>query len=347
MRVVCGLLTVVLLGCTGGEAGPFPTALQTTLDDWRTSNGVVGVTAALLSGRRGQVTLAGGSAELDPVRPMQPDTRFYVGSIAKTFTAAAVVQLVEAGALRFDDTLDQWFPDFPHADHITLQQMLNHTSGVVEYFNPSSPFVMLLLQDLQRSWTTDEVLTHVAQLKPTSDPGLGYGYSNANYLLLGRILERTTGRSLSSELERRFFAEHGLGATILVDGPSPSAKGKLTAMLSAAWAAGALVSNASDLATWVRALYGGNVLSETGRAAMLTPGSFPGKSGERYGLGVQFFETSAGQAVGHAGNLPGFASLTVYVLDRDIAVSVMSNDERAEVLLADLIDDLLNTALGN
>ena len=106
--------------------------LQTSLDDWRETNEIVGVTLAVYAPEQGTIELASGQSDVESGTEMSPDNRLYAGSVTKSFVAAATLQLVEGGELSLDDTLDQWYPDFPNANQITIRQMLNMTSGTFD-----------------------------------------------------------------------------------------------------------------------------------------------------------------------------------------------------------------------
>jgi len=321
--------------------------LQAALDGWREIRDVTGVTLAVYAPGHGAVELASGLSNRFLGTPMAPGDRVYAGSVAKTFVAAAVLQLVEEGAVSLDARLRQWFPDFPGADVITVEALLNHTSGIPDYYD-SRALVEELHEEPRRVWAPQRILDEVAGLEPMFTPGEDCHYSNTNYLFLGRIVEAVTGNALEVELRRRFFDPLGLEETYLAvaeevpggvvpgytevdgvrrrDGPGVST-------LSGAWASGALVSTAGDLVRWGRAVYGGDVLAETSREAMTTAGPYPervaasaGSRGSRYGLGTTLWQTLAGQAVGHGGAILSFTSVTVYVPGRDIGVAAVANE---------------------
>jgi D-alanyl-D-alanine carboxypeptidase len=125
------------------------------------------------------------------------NSRFRAGSITKTFVSTVVLQLVDAGRLRLDDTVETWLPGVvPGGDHVTVRHLLNHTSGLYDYlhtvpFPPSQEFV----DNRWRTWTPEELIARAVANPPTFEPpGSAFAYSNTNYTLLGRIIEKITHR---------------------------------------------------------------------------------------------------------------------------------------------------------
>ena len=347
--------------------------LQNVLDNWSETNDIIGVSLAVYGPEVGEVELASGLSNLDAGTAMAPSNQLYAGSVTKTFIAALILQLIEEGKLSFDDTLDQWYPDFPNAETITVRQMLNMTSGTFDYFraSPDNPILPQLMMDLDRVWNPEETIGFVADLEPTAEPGTMYDYSNTNYIFLGRIIEEVTGNDLEVELQTRILEPLAMDSTYLAgtqasaknmahgyardaaflfgsEEPIADSSGKLTAIKTIGWAAGGLVSNAGDLARFAQALFGGGLLSQEALTGMVTPGPLQGEEGQPYALGVEVQSTPVGEAVGHPGSVPGgFSSLMLYVPEHDIAVVVMSNDEQAEPLLAALVSEVLDAVLQN
>src|ERR671916_3451428 len=121
-------------------------------------------------------------------KPATTATRYRVGSITKTFTAAMILQFVEEGKLKLSDTLDKFFPQIPNAGKITIAHLLTHRSGID--FGKEPDF---------RAWsrnprTKDEMLAFIAKGTPDFEPGEKRSYSNAGYVLLGFIVEKLDGK---------------------------------------------------------------------------------------------------------------------------------------------------------
>jgi D-alanyl-D-alanine carboxypeptidase len=176
--------------------------LQAIIDEERVDLGAPGISAAMImpddTTWRGQ----SGLADIAARRPVEERTTFAIGSITKTFVAAAIVQLADERRLALEDPISRWLPGWPNGSDITVRMLLDHTSGIYNYFeNPS--YVSLVFGRPTHRWTTNEILSLVGE--PRFAPGTDYGYSNTNYVLLGRIIRRVTGRSPAAEVRARFL----------------------------------------------------------------------------------------------------------------------------------------------
>jgi D-alanyl-D-alanine carboxypeptidase len=328
--------------------GLFPAALgdrlQAALDRAATSFPVPGLQGAVVLADGSRWTGATGKLETGPAaRDATPESSFVVGSITKTFVAALIVELATEGRLALGDRLSRWFPRYPGATAITLRQMLNHTSGIYNYF-AHPRYESLVFKRPNHRWTTSEILQLTG--KAYFLPGRGYHYSNTNYVLLGVIAERVTRRSLGAEIRRRFLAPLKMSETFFQGEERVPVRGAMgylrttdgrwrglwdgssqrpnTSAATVAWAAGAMVSSARDLATWTRALYGGSVLTASSLAEMLEFGAYG------YGLGVRSILLAGQPAWGHAGSLRGFTATTWYLPAQQVTVSVTTNRGRID-----------------
>jgi D-alanyl-D-alanine carboxypeptidase len=283
-----------------------------------------------------------GNASLRPTVPVEPDTGFVIGSITKTFVAATVLQLAEEGVVELDTPLRRWLPDYPRARRITLHMLLNHTSGVFNYFEHPL-YESLVFGRPSHVWTPAEILDEFAR-DPYFAPGAGFRYSNTGFILLGLVVEAATGNSLGDELRTRFFEPLELTNTYFQgDGPRPAAAhGYLrrsdghrlvtgesdyrptTSAATVAWAAGAIVSTAEDVSRWVHALYGGDVVSDESRAALMDYVSSPYSRGT-YGLGTRTRLIDGARAFGHTGSLRGYMGAAWYLPGEGVSVTVLTN----------------------
>ena len=281
-----------------------------------------GVPGAVLLVREGgrTIRLTGGRGRLRPQAPMRARDRFRVGSITKPFVATVVLQLVAEQKLTLEDTVERWLPGVvPNGERISVRQLLNHTSGLFA-FGGDRDFVTQAFRDPLRVWTPREIVAIAAAHPPTFAPGAGWSYSDTNYFILGLVVEAATGRSLGSQLRDRIFAPLRLRATSLPADPGIAgrhAHGYFLRPLedvtvgspSVQWAAGALVSNADDLARFFRALLSGRLLRPdllqlmrtTVAARQLGPGN-------AYGLGLEKVPEPCGAVWGHTGASPGYVA---------------------------------------
>jgi len=332
-----------------------PAALSAALDNVR-SAGMPGVFAEVRDGDqvwRG----ASGVADVTSGLPVTPDMRHRVGSITKTFTAAAVMHQVEGGRVQLDTPVGHYLPRLVPAERgqaITVRMLLNHTSGLADYFlNPKID--VALQRDPTRRWTAADALKYVG--KRLSPPGKAWHYANTNYLLLGLIVERLTGNSLAVEIRDRFLTPLGLTATWYQAVEKPRTElahgyrfsgTKLTAkpidltdgsgiapfrsVVTAADGAGSMAGTSADLARWGRALYGGDVLGPIGTALLLsdftkTTGYLPGAS---YGFGVQALSIDGHASLGHSGRLLGFRGVVRHFPVDGFTIAVLTNQSRTD-----------------
>ncbi len=322
--------------------------LATILRDTLQAHGGTGVSAAVLMPDR-QPWL-GASGRSHGSVPITPQMLFGVSSVTKVHVAALALRLAEEGRLTLEDSLHRWLPSYPHIDStITVRQLLSHRSGVYDFITYPNAWDSILY-DPTRSWSPEEIVTSFVA-EPYFAPGTDFHYSNTDYLLVGLIVEAATGDRVSSALRSRFWNPLDLRRTFL-DGEE-AVTGDLahpwidigndgvlddfsiiprTALSSATWTAGAIVSTAEDLAEWGRALYGGEVLGDASLAQMLTD------VGPGYGLGTDLMlgqDLFSGEpAVGLAGSGVGYASVLAYLRDYDVGIAVLINDNNLDCLFA-------------
>jgi CubicO group peptidase (beta-lactamase class C family) len=307
---------------------PAPAAVDTTawvraLDAARAQGKAHGISFAAV--RDGEVVWAGSSGRARDGRTgLAADTPMVIGSVTKTFVAAAVLQLAEEGTLSLDDPVRDHLPELTDlSGEITLRQLLDHTSGLADLFNDTTR--RGLEQQPDHAWTADEVLDTLHA--PWYQPGEGWAYANTNYYLLGMIIERVTGASLADVLDGRFFDPLGLAGTRLLTGAEGDPLEP--AWTTIFWASGAMASPAADLARWGDAVYGGELLSAATRTSMLK------MNDHDYGLGVQEIEVGKVKGHGHTGLLNTYTTLLFHVPAEDVTVALLVN--RSHVDLAAML----------
>jgi D-alanyl-D-alanine carboxypeptidase len=352
---------------------PTPAAPPAPLDEVIQAGLDRGLTGVALRVERGDEVVfdgAGGFASLEDQTPLASTDRFRTGSVAKTFTAVLVLQLVDAGVLTLDDPVGQWLDDpvvghIPYVDRITLRQLLTHTSGVYDYFDDDSPFWQDAYfgqgADWTRVWTPLEVLAYAdgARHAPYFAPGESAHYSNTGYVLLGLILERATGQGYAEQLRARITDPLGLADTVYaatepVPGGTVDAYHLIDGELvnvsaihpSAYGPAAGMVSTTRDLARFAGALFGGELLSPASLNEMFTfiPGDRPGFE---VGMGVFRRQMPGSEIlVGNSGDGPGAGARLYRPVDTDLTVVLLTNtggdEETVDTLLAQSVAALRN-----
>jgi D-alanyl-D-alanine carboxypeptidase len=353
--------TAPLPGASGQPPATARTALearlQSSLDRLRTKNAIPGVSATILFPDGTSWTGVSGLAEVATKTPVTPDTAFAFASMSKTFTSALILQLAAEGKLTLGASAASLLPPglpITLDRRITVAMLLDHTSGLADYFlNPKID--RLLQRTPTKAWTPADALRYVG--KPLSPPGRAWHYSNTNYLLLGLIAERLTGKSMATLVRERFLDPLHLDATWyqseekprapLADGyrvtsTKPTARpadlddgsgvAPFRSVVTAAGGAGSVAGTSADVARWARALYGGDVLGPVGTGLLLsdftkTTNYVPGVS---YGFGVQALSIDGHPTLGHSGRLLGFRGVVRHLPVEGVTIAVLTNQSRAD-----------------
>ena len=326
---VAALLVLLLVGACGGNDAPrLDAAVKPVV-----SAGVPGALVLVRDGDRTR-TAAAGLADVAAHRKLRPEDRFRVGSVTKTFVAAVVLELVGERHVRLDDPVGRWLPGLlPDGGRITVRDLLAHRSGLPDVADDPE-----VLHGSRSDWPPRRLVALVARRPRISAPGGAFHYSSTNYLVLGLLVERVTGRSLGAELRRRILGPLGLTDTAYEPGPlagryvhgyrlpshqgivDPAAAPRDLDLQSARWAgaSGDLVSSAGDAARFLSALLGGKLLPPRELRAMeaVSP---------RYGLGLAVYPTRCGRAWGHTGNLNGVLTIAWSTRDGRRQAVLMAN----------------------
>jgi D-alanyl-D-alanine carboxypeptidase len=287
-----------------------------------------GVPGAILVVRNGDRTLrlAGGLGDVSRKTPMSARNHYKIASLTKTYTATVVLQLVGEGKLHLTDSVERWLPGLvPNGGKVTIRQLLNHTSGLAEFDSDPRYLKPYLSGNYGFYWAPRKLVQMGVSHPPLFPPGVTKDthYANTNYVILGLVVEAATGKSIGAELRTRIFQPLHLDETSYLTKPglpSPYAHGYLVLgkppatdvsglSPSLSPASGAIVATAEDVARFYRALLSGRLLRPDLLRAMKTtiieapPVDIPG---QRYGLGLELFPTSCGNALGHNGIVPGY-----------------------------------------
>ncbi len=294
-----------------------------------------------------------GQAERRFGSPVDRQTKFHIGSMSKMFTAVAVAQLVEAGKLSWDDTLAQRVPEYPDqeaAKKITVWQLLHHTSGLGDFFVPE------FFTQRETFINPADYLDLIARQPKVGDPGKDWNYSNAGYVLLGRIIENVSRENYFDYIRRHVFAAAGMEASGFdnLDDVTPKLAvgyfraGPFSSEWNADWMkvpfkgspAGGSYSNNTDLLRFARALRAGKLVKPSTLAKMFDDAVPAGPGGYAAGFGTRL--SHGRQVRGHAGGIEGTDANLAMVWERDADVVLTSNQGPGRAwLFAERIADLL------
>ena len=327
------------------------TALQLKLDEWHKAGNFPGATLGVVLADGRSFGLAVGFSDRDNKTPMTASDRMLAGSVGKTFAAATALQLIKEGKIGLDDKIEKylgrepWFLRLPNARDITVRQLMNHTSGLVRY-EFKDQFTKDLTANPDKTWKPAELVAYLLDEKAPFEAGKGWDYSDTNYIVLGMIIEKVTGRKFYDEANRRLLNPLKLTDTIPQDGPKLKGvvqgyagpnnpfggkdpiiqDGKFAINPQFEWTGGGYASTAQDLARWAKMLYEGGAFSPDLLPQVLNGVAAPMLGREtKYGLGVIVRQTSAGTSYGHSGFFPGYMTDMMYFPDQKVAVAVQVN----------------------
>lgn len=296
---------------------------------------------------------------------MTADHKIKIASIGKTFTATAVLQLVEEGYLDLDDTIDQFldnptvnldslhiYEGIAYGRKITVKQLLNHSSGIADYMEDPR-FIPDVLEYPKKEWNPSKILEKYYEYqtneKAICRPGEGFNYSDVNYVLLAMIIEQVTGETYHAQLASRIFSPLGMDNSYLEYYEEPRGDKPLShAFLSTIdlvtevntsmdWGGGGIVSTCEELNTFFRALVDGKLFKKESTLKQMIGEADKGRGGSDYdyGLGIMKRSLYGLTFYGHGG---AYDCDVYYCPERNISVCMSLNQmetlgKRNELLL--------------
>lgn len=346
-------LVSLLTGCA--VATGLPTTQQSSIDAlFRDYTGAV-PGASVIVVQHGKVLYerAYGLASLAPEIQATPATDYRLASLTKEFTALSIMLLARDGKLRYDEPIGYLLPGLPdHLRPLTVRALLTHTSGIWDYED--------LIPDTQTTQVSDaDVLALIAK-KDTLyfAPGSKFQYSNSAYVLLGLIVERTSGMTFPEFLKERIFEPAGMAHTLLFErgGPAvperaygytpdsgaPTFKATDQSVTSATRGDGGIYSSVEDLSRWIAALSGDRLLDQRRLAEGFTSATLTDGTKTGYGFGWYVDTFRGARRLWHHGETSGFRNTIVRFPDLDAGIVVLSNRNGGDTgKIADRIAELI------
>ncbi|MGO4881893.1 MAG: serine hydrolase domain-containing protein [Bryobacteraceae bacterium] len=324
-----------MAACLWAQLPPEATAkIDAAAEKALADTGAPSVSVAVVKDGRIAYVNAYGKARLDPATPARPEMRYSIGSVSKQFMAAAILMLAEEGKLSLDDHVSRFLPNLTRANQITIRELLTHTSGYQDYYplDYVAPF-------MQKPVTADEILKQWAAKPLDFDPGTRWQYSNTNYVVAGRILEKVTGKPFCQFLQARIFGPLSMTSVIDLDekplgdsdaagytrfglGPARPATSEGRGWL---FAAGELAMTAQDLARWDISLIEHKLLTPKSLDQMMTPARLKNGAPTGYALGVGVSDANGHPMLQHGGAVAGFVSLNTVWPDSKAALVTLAN----------------------
>jgi CubicO group peptidase (beta-lactamase class C family) len=341
------------------QAGPLiAAAVQPLVTGQRTAGLVIGVRVA----QGAPFVRAWGLANLETSTPAAPASVFRIASCTKQFTAAAVMKLVERGAIQPETPIAQVFGAFPNVSDgssVTIYHLLTHTSGIRDYLAGGMPADA---GDWPHAPNRERI---IARMSPLFDftPGSAWAYSNTNYALLGALIEKVSGQSYDEFLTRNVLQPAGLRDTVLdhyadvvprrasgyaLDGAAVGAF-RNAPQNGLPVAEGGLRSTVTDLLRWNEMLFAGRVTSEASLARMTAPATLANGAPVRshhffppggqanvppafvetsdYGFGLEVSRMLGRPVIWHSGGIPGFNAITMHWPEAQLDIVLLSNTD--------------------
>ncbi|HNQ14001.1 MAG TPA: serine hydrolase domain-containing protein [Pyrinomonadaceae bacterium] len=351
MRIFTRTVVVLLFVWAAHAQDPARTKIQGQLDEWHKAGKFAGATLGVCRNGTDCFSLAVGYSDLESKTPMRPSDVMLAGSVGKTFAAAIALQLVADGKIELDTQIERylgtekWFDRLPNARSITVRQLMNHTSGLVRYeFNDK--FLADLKASPDKVWRPEELIAYLFDSKAPFEAGKGWDYSDTNYIVLGMIIEKVTGKRYYDLARKQLLKRLKLKLTFpqdkrrlkgLVQGYAGEgneftgsdkviSNGTFAINPQFEWTGGGMVSNSGDLARWAADFYEGRAFDNKMLPQALDPVSAPMLGREaKYGLGVIIRPTAVGISYGHSGFFPGYMTEMMYFPEHRLALALQVN----------------------
>lgn len=339
LQVSVPVLLALLIGSVQAATPATPAAMAAYADQLLDAQKIAadgpGVTVLIARGDQLLYKGARGSASLELGVPMQPDHLMRIGSVTKQFAAATLLKQIDEGKARLDDPLSKFLPDYPNGAHITLAQLLNHTSGVKSYTGIPG----YMANPIKRDLTTAELIKEFKDQPVDFAPGEKWAYNNSGYVLVGAVVEAISGKRWYQQLDDALLKPAKVGPVYFEDGDrlfKGMASGytlngqrevapAMRISMTQPHAAGALIANTEGLWRWNQALHGGQLISTASYARMITP---EGAAKPRhYGFGLEVGTLRGHPMLAHGGGIPGFVSTLKYLPQTQTTVVILRNTD--------------------
>jgi len=341
-------------------AGTLEAALDQAFDSVVALSPIIGYNAAMLLPNGNLWKKASGvSQELPASLPLTTNHLMGMGSISKSFVSVSLLRMVEDGLLSLTDSIGKFVGPYPNINgKATLQQLLSHRTGFNDYINENPAMNDALVMHLDSIWEIDTILSHYV-LAPNFPLDSTWSYSNTNFLLAGRIIEKITGKPWYEEVRKRVLTPLGLTHTFAYPFETPGTQPFShcfsdqdgdnvvddlqgngipdVGLFSLAASAGCFITTPEDLVRFSERVYGGHVLKPATLVAMETDHIQNPAYGLAYGLGAMQYTGLQPENWGHNGSLI-YQSNAFYFPTEHLALAVQQNDDRSYSPIAPIVD---------
>jgi D-alanyl-D-alanine carboxypeptidase len=342
--------------------------LQALLDSLRIAGEFPGLSVSVVKKDNTSIALVSGYNDRERKIPLKRDDYMLQGSVGKTYVSAIALQMVKNGKLDLDKKVSfylgehEWYKRIPNAADITVRMLMNHTSGVMRY-EFKEKFTKDLTANPDKTWHPEELLQYILDEKASFAAGTSWEYSDSNYILIGMIIEKITGKKYYDLLKTNILLPLKLSQT------KPSDSRKLQGLVQGyagadnefggkdkvidengffiinpqfEWTGGGIYSTTNDLAKWGKLLYEGKLIDTN----VLFSSAVLAKLGRdtKYALGVIIRPTPLGIAYGHSGFFPGYMTELLYFPEKQLSIAVQCNSSDFKNLKMSLLKVLMEMA---
>lgn len=275
-----------------------------------------------------------GKANLELATPMTINNVFQIGSITKQFTAVAILMLEEQGKLQLNDNIQKFIPDYPTAGNtITIHHLLNHTSGI-KNSTPVGKQGAISKTDM----TPDELINYFKNTPLNFTPGNSFKYSNAGYIILGRIIEVVSRQSYSQFIEQQIFNKLNMSSSSygnmksIIKNRIPGYQMEQNTFVNAdymsltlPYSAGSILSTVNDLLLWQNALNTNNLIKQSTFKKAITPTILNNGKTIPYGYGFRIATIADSHVIAHTGSTKGFKAIALFLPKEQIYIVALTN----------------------
>ncbi|KOY53102.1 serine hydrolase [Polaribacter dokdonensis] len=293
-----------------------------------------GISVLVAKDRKAIYSKAFGKSNLELNTPLETNSVFQIGSITKQFTAISILMLEEQGKLSVEDKIGKYISEYAEiGKDITIHHLLNHTSGIKNRTPVGDKGFIS-----KTNMSPTELIAYFKDEPLEFKPGERFKYSNAGYILLGRIIEIVSGQPYSDFIEQNIFDKIGMKNSSCGDMKQviPNlTKGYIIEQndfvksdyinLSLAYSAGAILSTTEDLLKWQNALLSNTLLKASSIKQAMTPTLL--NSGKRvlYGYGFRFSKLGNSPVIAHTGSTKGFTSIALFLPKEKLYITALTN----------------------
>jgi CubicO group peptidase (beta-lactamase class C family) len=281
------------------------------------------------------------------------DTRYKIASVTKLFTSVMIMQLYEQGKIDLNGSVKTYFPSYSGSDKISVQNLLNHTSGL-PYVGPKSKEEALEkgMVEFQLPHSVDESISKYYSRDLVNEPGKVFSYNNGEYIILGRIIEKIYGKSFEEILKQQILSPlkmnstgllfqykitENLADTYFTMNDTSGLVNDLPAFIQNWYSAGAMYSTTSDLSRFSKALFSYKLVKKETIELMLQPGL------EDYGFGLWIYNMAVKdkkyRIIKRPGDIMGAQAMFIYLPEIKLSLIILANTD--SVKLDDMADEII------